>query len=83
MLGLDPKSSLISAYQSGRSNPSYEICSKLLLCGMSPKELFGELVSDKIKSFYMEHLSPKNSDTPKDLVIKGLKAIILDLEKNK
>jgi hypothetical protein len=40
-LDLDPKSSLISAYVSGRAMPSYEMCVKLLDCGMTVEELFG------------------------------------------
>ena len=41
-LEIDPKSSLMSSYEKGRSNPSYEKCEKLIRFGISAKELFGE-----------------------------------------
>lgn len=40
-IGKDPKSSLLSSYEKGRSNPSFEICFKLLSIGMTVEELFG------------------------------------------
>lgn len=40
-LGMDPKSSLLSAYEKGRSKPSFEICDKLIRLGMTVEELFG------------------------------------------
>lgn len=40
-IGKDPKSSLLSSYEKGRSNPSFEICFKLLSMGMTVEELFG------------------------------------------
>lgn len=40
-LGMDPKSSLLSSYEKGRSNPSYEVCDKLLRLGMTVEELYG------------------------------------------
>ena len=47
-LGLDPKSSLISAYEKGRSNPSYDVCAKLIELGATAKELFGEELGTKL-----------------------------------
>lgn len=41
-LGLDPKSSLISSYIAGRANPSHDICCKLIDCGITAQELFGD-----------------------------------------
>lgn len=46
-LGIDPKSSLISAYEKGRSNPSYDMCVKLLGMGMTIEELFGVSIPEK------------------------------------
>lgn len=40
-LGLDAKSSLLSSYEKGRSDPSYDMCVKLLQLGMTVEELFG------------------------------------------
>lgn len=47
-LGLDPKSSLISAYEKGRSNPSYDVCAKLIELGATAQELFGEELGSKL-----------------------------------
>ena len=41
-LGLDAKSSLLSSYEKGRSDPSYDMCVKLLQLGMTVEELFGK-----------------------------------------
>lgn len=49
-LGQDPKSSLIAAYVSGRSMPSYEMCVKLLNAGMSIEELFGKEIWENVKT---------------------------------
>ena len=40
-IGEDPKSSILSAYEKGRSYPSFEMCAKLLKAGMKVAELFG------------------------------------------
>lgn len=41
-LGVGPKSSLLNAYEKGLSNPSFEICEKLIPLGITAQELFGE-----------------------------------------
>lgn len=53
-LGRDPKSSLLSAYQSGASFPSFDMALKLLKLGMTPRELFGEEIDEILKAYYME-----------------------------
>ena len=55
-LGLDPKSSLISSYIAGRSNPSFEVSVKLLQLGMTPLELFGEEIDKKLRAYYSRSL---------------------------
>lgn len=42
VFGLDPKSSLMSSYEKGRSDPSYDKCEKLIRLGITAQELFGE-----------------------------------------
>lgn len=56
-LGEDSKSILLSAYASWRSKPSFEMCQKLLLHGMSISELFGDEVDEKSKLLYIETVS--------------------------
>jgi len=48
-IGLDPKSSLLSAYIAGLSMPSYDMCIKLLQCGMTIEELFGKNIWEIVK----------------------------------
>jgi transcriptional regulator with XRE-family HTH domain len=50
LLGIDPKSSILSSYEKGRSNPSYEICEKLIPLGASAQELFGKELGDMLVS---------------------------------
>ena len=47
-LGLDAKSSLLSSYEKGRSDPSYDMCVKLLQLGMTVEELFGKECADRL-----------------------------------
>lgn len=49
-LGLDPKSSLIAAYASGRATPSYDMCVRLLHHGMTIEELFGPEIWEQAKT---------------------------------
>lgn len=79
-VGEDPKSSLLSAYASGRSKPSFEMCQKLLMQGMTVRELFGKEVEDKIKAVYSRELESMTFGSPRDIVIKGLKALVSELE---
>ena len=63
-LEIDPKSSLMSSYEKGRSNPSYEKCEKLIRFGISAKELFGEelggmLLSNSMDVAEIEKADPK------------------------
>ena len=82
-LGRDPKSSLLSAYQSGASFPSFDMALNLLKLGMTPKELFGEDIDDILKAYYASSPTvPPSFDTPEfregvakaleDLKAKGL-----------
>lgn len=47
-LGIDPKSSVVGAYEKGRSNPSFEICEKLIPLGITAQELFGKKLGDTL-----------------------------------
>ena len=58
-LGRDPKSSLLSAYQSGASFPSFDMALKLLKLGMTPRELFGEEIDEILKAYYLDSSAPK------------------------
>lgn len=62
-LGLDPKSSLISSYIAGRSNPSFEVCVKLIKLGITPLELFGEEIDRMFREYYSKNL-PDSVDNP-------------------
>lgn len=63
-LGMDPKSSLISSYQNGRSNPSFDVVGRLLKLGMAPIELFGKEIDDILRKYYQLNFPPKNFDNP-------------------
>lgn len=76
-LGEDPKSSLLSAYSSGRSKPSFDMCQRLLLNGMTIAELFGEEVENSVASKIRTAI---NNGEPRDVVIAGLKEILNELE---
>lgn len=41
-LGMDSTSSLMSSYEKGRSDPSYDKCEKLIRLGITVQELFGD-----------------------------------------
>lgn len=56
-IGLDPKSSLLSSYEKGRSDPSFSVCRQLLLAGMTVEELFGI----DYKSLHREIMLPINA----------------------
>lgn len=67
-LDRDPKSSVISSYIKGRSNPSYEICCKLINLGITAQELFGdelgaELVKNSLK-MQNSNMEPINYKSP-------------------
>lgn len=80
LIGEDPKSSILSAYEAGRSNPSYEKCVKLLLNGMTIDELFGDEIAQKVREYYRSIERTSLSDAPRDVVLNGLKAIIYELD---
>lgn len=65
-LGLDPKSSLISAYIKERSKPSYEICEKLIKLGISAYELFDKEIADELirNSSDKSLVIPKQFESP-------------------
>ena len=58
-LGRDPKSSLISSYIAERAYPPYDVCQKMLLLGITPRELFGEEIDELLKSHYLNSVEPK------------------------
>ena len=76
-LGEDPKSSLLSAYASGRSKPSFDMCQRLLVNGMTISELFGEEVENYVK---LSMKLPITTGEPRDVVIAGLRDILNELE---
>jgi len=80
LIGEDPKSSILSSYAAGRSNPSYEKCVKLLMNGMTIEELFGEEIAQKVRDYYKNSEHKSISDAPRDVVLQGLKAIVDELE---
>lgn len=59
-LDIDPKSSLLSSYEKGRTYPSYEKCKKLLEMGMTVEELFGREAA--IGCSINEFVSPDEED---------------------
>lgn len=61
-LGKDPKSSLISAYENGNSNPSFEVVVKLIKLGMTPLEIFGEEIDQIFRRHYSQDFG--KLDTP-------------------
>ena len=61
-LGRDPKSSLLSAYQSGASLPSFDMALKLLKLGMTIKEMFGEEIDEIVRKVYMDEVRPEAAD---------------------
>lgn len=62
-LGRDPKSSLLSAYQSGASLPSFDMTLKLLKLGMTIKEMFGEEIDAIVRKAYMDEVRPEAVDS--------------------
>lgn len=80
LIGEDPKSSILSAYEAGRSNPSYEKCVKLLMSGMTIDELFGDEIAQKVRESYRNMDRASLSETPRDVVLQGLKDIVEELE---
>ncbi|MBO7324956.1 MAG: helix-turn-helix transcriptional regulator [Bacteroidales bacterium] len=78
-IGIDPKSSLLSAYEKGRSCPSYDVCVKLLEAGMMVEELFGV----EYKKMHQEFIVPPSTqeifDSPEFQL--GMKRTIEKLKK--
>lgn len=80
-LGMNPKSSLIAAYEKGRSNPSFDVVYKLLDLGMTPLELFGSEIEEKIRRYYVESLgglvaASSNSSADKEFDERVRRAVI-------
>lgn len=63
-LGMNPKSSLISAYISGASNPSYDVMLKLIELGITAQELFGEEIGSKLVQNSAPSIPPELSNDP-------------------
>lgn len=80
-LGKSPKSSLIAAYEKGRSDPSFEMVNKLLKLGMSPLEIFGKEIDDLIRRYYIESIgglltAPETSSADKEFDERVRRAVI-------
>lgn len=78
----DPKSSLLTAYEKGRSNPSYDVIVKLIQMGITAEELLGKELANKL----MEN-SGLVKPVPKDLsetddFKNAVQDVILELKKN-
>lgn len=80
LIGEKPNSSILPAYESGRSNPSYEKCFQLLMNGMSIDELFGDEIANKVREYYRNIERTTAPEKPRDIVLQGLKAIVYELE---
>ncbi len=88
-LGIDPKSSVVGAYEKGRSNPSFEICEKLIPLGITAQELFGKKLGDTLvsNSSVMPSLPPEIANNPEfavslDQALKESEAKIATRVKN-
>lgn len=81
-LGLDPKSSLISSYEAGRANPSFDMVLKLLRLGMYPVELFGEEIDGIIREYYLTKNDEKTQNSV-EIVINGLRKLLENYEQIK
>ena len=64
-LGMDPQSSLMSSYEKGRSDPSYDKCEKLIRLGITAQELFGEELGKILLENSLAIIAPK-AVPPKD-----------------
>ena len=58
-LGIDPQSSLMSSYEKGRSDPSYDKCEKLIRLGITAQELFGEELGKILLENSLPLVAPK------------------------
>lgn len=58
-LGMDPQSSLMSSYEKGRSDPSYDKCEKLIRLGITAQELFGEELGKILLENSLPLVAPK------------------------
>ena len=79
-IGIDPKSSLLSAYEKGRSCPSYEICVELLKAGMTVEELFGVEYKKMHQEFVVPTSTQEIFDSPEFQI--GMKNAIEKLKKD-
>lgn len=79
-LGIDPKSSVVGAYEKGRSNPSFEICEKLIPLGITAQELFGEELGNTLveNSIAKPQLPPEIANDPDFLA--GQNQALKDIE---
>ena len=84
-LGMDSTSSLMSSYEKGRSDPSYDKCEKLIRLGITVHELFGE----ELGNLLLENSMPvKRSDPPPEFLNdpkfqEGVKMLVEETLKSK
>jgi len=84
-LGIDSTSSLMSSYEKGRSDPSYDKCEKLIRLGITVQELFGE----ELGNLLLENsLQVKPQNPPPDFVSdpkfqEGVKFLVEETLKSK
>lgn len=53
--------STVGMWCSGKSTPPYDVVVKLINLGITPEELFGEEINEKLKAYY---LNPRNPQVP-------------------
>lgn len=51
--------STVGMWCSGASTPPYDVVVKLIDLGITPEELFGEEISEKLKAYYLNPKDPK------------------------
>lgn len=73
------KRELVGAWNTGRSDLTRENMSKLLEAGMFLEEIFGDEIAGKIA--YRNQANADASESPRDVVLSGLKAMIAELER--
>lgn len=74
------KRELVGAWNTGRSDVTRENLSKLLDAGMYLDEIFGDEVASRI-SYKGEVKTTAPAESPRNIVIAGLKSMIEELER--
>ena len=72
--------STINALKVGRAKPSYDLCQKLLLSGMTINELFGEETECFVIDRLRDKIAPKSADDP--AFLEAVKKALAALGKN-